>query len=115
MVAPPALASAKAPPPPRLPRDFDAKGRYIVRDLDVDVPFTWRGSGGNSQMIAGSEKDPIHFTNIISGGNLYTLTYKWPGIARRPCSNVGPLTLEALNTFLKSSRFVGTETLDDAK
>ena len=107
--------SAKAPPPPRLPRNFDAKGRYIVRDLDVDVPFTWRGTGGNSQMIAGGEQHPIHFTNIISDGYLYTLTYKWPGIARRPCSRVGPFTLGELNKFLESSRFVGAETLDDSK
>jgi hypothetical protein len=105
----------KAPPPPRLPRSFDAKGRYIVRDLDVDVPFTWRGKGGDSQMIAGGKQYPIYFTNIISGGYLYTLTYKWPGIARRPCSRVGPFTLGELNKFLESSRYVGAETLDDSK
>jgi hypothetical protein len=107
--------SAKAPAPPRLPRNFDGKGRYIVRDLDVDVPVTWRGTGGDSQMIAGGERYPIHFTNIISDGYLYTLTYKWPGIARRPCSRVGPFTLGELNKFLASSRYVGAETLDDAK
>ena len=107
--------SAKAPPPPRFPRDFDAKGRYIVRDLDVDVPFTWRGKGGDSQMIAGGEQYPIYFTNIISGGYLYTLTYKWPGITRRPCSRVGTFTLSDLNKFLESSRYVGAETLDDSK
>jgi hypothetical protein len=104
-----------APPPPRLPRNFSTKGRYIVRDLDVDVPFTWEGSGGDSQMIAGGEQYPIHFTNIISGGYLYTLTYKWPGIARRPCSRVGPFTLAELNAFLASSRYVGVETIEDSK
>lgn len=30
------------PPPPRLPRDFRGKGKWIVRDLDITVPFTWR-------------------------------------------------------------------------
>ncbi len=107
--------TAKTPAPPRLPRNFDAQGRYIVRDLGVDVPFTWRGAGGDSQMIAGGEQYPIHFTNIISGGYLYTLTYKWPDIARRPCSRVGPFTLGELNKFLASARYVGAETLDDAK
>lgn len=107
--------TAKTPPPPRLPRNFSAKGRYVVRDLGVDVPFTWEGSGGNSQMIAGGEQYPIHFTNVISDGHLYTLTYKWPGIARRPCSPVGPFTLAALNTFLASSRYVGVETIEDSK
>lgn len=108
-----AASAAKAPP--RFPKSFNAKGRYLVPDLDIDVPFTWRGKGGDSQMIAGSEDDPIHFTNVISGGNLYTLTYKWPDISRRPCSNVGPFSVDALNTFLESARFVGAETLDDSK
>jgi hypothetical protein len=108
-------ATAKSPAPPRLPRNFDGKGRYIVRDLDVDVPFTWQGKGGDSQMIAGGEQYPIHFTNVISGGYLYTLTYKWPGIARRPCSRVGPFTLAELNAFLASSRYVGLETIEDSK
>jgi hypothetical protein len=107
--------AAKSPRPPRLPRNFSTKGRYIVRDLDVDVPFTWEGSGGDSQMIAGGDQYPIHFTNVIAGGFLYTLTYKWPGIARRPCSRVGPFTLAELNTFLASSRYVGVETIEDSK
>ena len=29
-------------------------------------------------MIAGGPDDPIHFTNILFDGRLYTLTYKWP-------------------------------------
>ena len=105
-------SSVKAPPPPQLPANFVAKGRWIVRDLNIDVPFTWEGNAGNSQMIAGGEQYPIYFTNIISGGTLYTLTYKWPGIARRPCSRIGPFTLADLNNFLKNARFVGTETLE---
>jgi len=106
------VASAKAPPPPQFPKNFVGKGRYLVPDLGVDVPLTWEGNGGDSQMIAGGDTYPIYFTNIIAGGYLYTLTYKFPGIARRPCSRVGPFTLDALNTFLKSARYVGPETLD---
>ncbi|HEX5821654.1 MAG TPA: hypothetical protein VFY30_07795 [Solirubrobacterales bacterium] len=40
----------------------------------MNVPFTWRGSGGNSQMIAGGENYPIYFTNLIFGNSLYTIT-----------------------------------------
>ena len=29
------------PSPPKLPQNFRWKGRYIVPDLDVNVPFTW--------------------------------------------------------------------------
>jgi hypothetical protein len=50
----------------------------------VEVPFTWHGNDGNLQMIAGGESSPIHFTNLIYDGTLYTLTYKWPGVERRP-------------------------------
>ena len=110
-----AAPSAKTPPPPKFPKNFDAKGRYIVRDLDVDVPFTWTGKNGEYQMIAGGEQYPIYFTNVISGGNLYTLTYKWPDLARQPCSDVGPFSLADLNTFLASSRYVGPETLERSK
>ena len=46
----------------------------------MNVPFTWRGSGGNSQMIAGGENYPIYFTNLIFGNSLYTITYRWPGV-----------------------------------
>jgi len=105
-------AAAKQPSPPRFPRNFHGTGRYVVKDLGVEVPFTWTGRNGDSQMIAGDEKSEIHLTNIFSGGFLYTLTYKWPGIPRLPCSKVGPFTLEQLNTFLASSRFVGPEILD---
>ena len=115
VASPAAVRATKVPPPPKLPADFTGKGRYIVRDLDVDVPFTWEGTGGDSQMIAGGDQYPIYFTNIISGGYLYTLTYKWPGIARRPCSRVGPFTLADFNAFLATSRYVGAETLDDTK
>jgi hypothetical protein len=98
-----------------VPRDFRWSGRSIVPDLDAEVPFTWNGKDGNFQMIAGDEDSPIHFTNLIYEGNLYTLTYKWPGVPRNPCSNVGPFTLDDLNTGLESSRFVGAETLEDEK
>jgi len=103
------------PPPPKIPRNFRWTGRYIVPDLDAEVPFTWNGKDGNFQMTAGDEDSPIHFTNLIYDGNLYTLTYKWPGVPRNPCSNVGPFTLDDLNKGLESSRFVGAETLQDAK
>ncbi len=78
-------ASKKTPPPPRLPRNFHGKGRYVVADLDVGVPFTWVATDGDMQMTAGGKMQPIQFSNIISDGVLYTVTYTWPGIARRPC------------------------------
>jgi hypothetical protein len=104
--------ATKEPSPPRFPRNFHGTGRYVVKDLGVEVPFTWDGRDGDSQMIAGNEQSAIHFTNVISGGYLYTLTYKWPGIPRLPCSKVGPFTLEQLNAFLATSRFVGPEILE---
>jgi hypothetical protein len=111
-----ALAGAgTTPKPPELPDDFTWTGRYLVPDLDVDVPFTWTGKDGDTQMIAGSEDDPIHFTNVIAGGQLYTLTYKWPGIERRPCSPVGPFTVADLNKGLADARFVGPEILEQPK
>jgi hypothetical protein len=100
------------PPPPQLPRDFAWTGRYEVPDLGVEVPFTWHGNAGNMQMLAGGESYPIHFTNLIYDGLLYTLTYKWPDVERRPCSPIGPFTVHDLNVALKNSRFVGTETLE---
>lgn len=106
---------AATPPPPKIPRNFQWTGRYFVPDLDAEVPFTWNGKNGNFQMIAGNESSAIHFTNLIYNGNLYTLTYKWPGVPRNPCSNVGPFTLDDLNKGLESSRFVGAETLHDKK
>lgn len=53
------------PPAPRLPRDFRGRGRWIVRDLDITVPFTWEGKDGDSQMTAGGPQYPIWFTNLI--------------------------------------------------
>ena len=101
-----------SPKPPRLPRSFTWTGRYLVPDLDLDVPFRWHGDGGNIQMIAGGDDHPIHFTNLIYDGVLYTLTYKWPDIPRRPCSPIGPFTLQDLNEGLAKARFVGPETLE---
>jgi hypothetical protein len=70
----------------------------------VELPFSWHGNAGNMQMIAGGENHPIHFTNVVYDGVLYTLTYKWPGIERRPCSPIGPFTLDELNMALEGSR-----------
>ena len=78
----------------------------------MELPFSWHGNAGNLQMIAGGETHPIHFTNLVYDGVLYTLTYKWPGIERRPCSPIGPFTLDDLNMALERSRFVGAETLE---
>jgi hypothetical protein len=108
----PGAGASSTPPTPELPDDFTWTGRYLVPDLDLDVPFTWHGNGGDTQMIAGSDDDPIHFTNVISDGVLYTLTYKWPDIERRPCSPIGPFTVADLNQGLERARFVGKETLE---
>ncbi|KIF01406.1 hypothetical protein PL81_35780 [Streptomyces sp. RSD-27] len=99
------------PAPPRLPRDFRGKGRWIVRDLGITVPFTWEGRDGDSQMTAGGPQYPIWFTNLIHHGTLYTLTYKWPGLTEHPCSRIPGFDLESLNGLLAQSRFVGPETL----
>jgi hypothetical protein len=109
------VSATTAPDPPEVPKEFTWTGRYLVPDLDLDVPFTWHGDGENMQMTAGSEDDPIHFTNLIYDGVLYTLTYKWPDIPRRPCSPVGPFTVDDLNAGLAKARFVGPETLDRKK
>jgi hypothetical protein len=111
-------ATATPPPlPPQLPRDFQWEGRWIVRDLGVDVPFTWQGKDGDTQMIAGSEADPIHFTNLIYEGHLYTLTYKWPDtvppLPANDCVCLGRLTVDEFNLCLGSSRYVGAEILQD--
>lgn len=116
-----APSGATEPPlPPRLPRDFQWEGRYIVRDLGVDVPFTWHGRDGNLQMIAGgAPADPIHFTNVLFDGWLYTLTYRWPDTVEPPpdpkCVCLGRLTLDTLNACLATSRYVGTEILRDER
>jgi hypothetical protein len=102
------------PRPPLLPANFRGKGRYIVRDLGVDVPFTWQGSNGNSQMIAGGPQYPIWFTNLIYRSTLYTVTFKWPNIPlnpRRRCDRVGSFSRRNLNDALRTARFVGPEIL----
>ena len=107
--------SAADAAPPQLPADFTWTGRYIVPDLDLEVPFTWTGDGGDLQMVAGGPDEPIHFTNIIADGALYTLTYTWPDIPRLPCTPVGPLTIDDVNAGLAAASFVGAETLDDVE
>ncbi|MFI6263368.1 hypothetical protein [Micromonospora sp. NPDC051006] len=102
------------PRPPLLPADFRGTGRYIVRDLGIDVPFTWQGRNGDSQMIAGGPEHPIWFTNLIYRNTLYTLTYKWPNIPLdppRPCDRVGFFNRQMFNDLLKTARFVGPEIL----
>jgi hypothetical protein len=109
------LDATEPPLPPQLPRDSQWEGRWIVRDLGVDVPFTWQGKDGNVQMIAGGEEYPIHFTNLIYNDQLYTLTYKWPDtvppLPDDDCICIGRLTLDELNLCLDSSRYVGAEIL----
>ncbi|MFB6812416.1 hypothetical protein [Streptomyces sp. NPDC056387] len=105
------LQGSPTPPPPRLPRDFRGKGTWIVRDLDITVPFTWEGRDGDSQMTAGGPQYPIWFTNLIYHDTLYTLTYKWPGLTEHPCSAIPGFNLEALNEVFETARFVGPETL----
>lgn len=117
------------PSPPQLPRNFRWEGRYVVSDLidpetgqmGINVPFTWHGNDGNIQMIAGSEKHPIYFTNLIYNNHLYTYTYKWPGLQPEflpplePCKPLIEFSLEDLNAFLATSRFVGPVILEDNK
>jgi hypothetical protein len=107
-------ARPATPPHPRLPANFQGKGRYIVSDLGVNVPFTWNGSRGNSQMIAGGPRYRIWFTNLIYRNALYTVTCKWPNIPlnpRRRCDKVGAFSLRDLNNALRTARFVGAEIL----
>ncbi|MER5404328.1 hypothetical protein [Streptomyces sp. NPDC002769] len=99
------------PRPPRLPRDFRGKGKWVVRDLGITVPFTWEGRDGDSQMIAGGPQYPIWFTNLIHHGTLYTLTYKWPGLTEHPCSQIPGFDLDQLNQAFRGARFVGREIL----
>lgn len=108
-----ASASVTDPSPPQLSDDFTWSGRYIVPDLNVEVPFTWHAADGDFQMIAGGEDQPIHFTNLVHDGFLYTLTYEWPDIPRMPCSPVGPFTMDELNVGLAEASFVGAEVLED--
>jgi hypothetical protein len=109
--------ATEPPPPPQLPRDFQWEGRWIVRDLGIDVPLTWQGRDGNTQMIAGGAEDAIHFTNLIFDDHLYTLTYKWPNtvppLPSNDCVCLGRLTVDDLNLCLSSSRYVGAEILQE--
>lgn len=104
-----------SPPKPQIPQNFQWEGRWIVKDLDIDVPFTWYGKDGNIQMIAGGMDYPIHFTNLIYNNQLYTLTYKWPDVIPplpdNDCVCIGQLPLEELNSCIANSRFVGAEIL----
>ena len=99
------------PPRPRIPETFSWSGRYAVPDLGIEVPFVWYGNDGDFQMIAGGDGDPVHFTNIIRSGELYTLTYAWPEVPRMPCSHVGSFTLAELNAGFATASFAGEETL----
>ena len=112
------LDATGPPPTPQLPRDFQWEGRWIVSDLGVNVAFTWQGKDGNVQMIAGSEGEAIHFTNLIYDGFLYTLTYKWPDVVppnTPECLCLGQFTLDELNLCLDSSRYVGAEILEETE
>ena len=88
--------NAGQPPYPELPENFAGSGRYIVRDIDADVPFTWHGKDGDWQMIAGGKDEKIHFTNLYYKGYLYTYTYKWPDLPpallppKEPCKPIDP-------------------------
>lgn len=100
-----------SPQPPQIPDDFSWSGRYVVPDLDIETPFHWFGADGDFQMIAGGADEPIHFSNLIVDGQLYTVTYTWPGVPRMPCSHVGAFTLSELNEGFAEASFVGAETL----
>lgn len=109
----PTVAVPREPAPPRLVDDFAWTGRYIVPDLDVEVPFTWTARDGDFQMTAGDDGQPIHFTNVVADGFLYTLTYTWPEIPRMPCSPVGEFSIDDLNKGLADAAYVGAEVLED--
>jgi hypothetical protein len=109
--------SSSNPRPPYLPENFSAKGRYLVPDLGIDVPFAFRGSNDNVTMIAGGQDYPIWFMNIIYGKpgqakKLYTVTYRWPGVVQNvPCGAIGNIGRGSLNRWLARSSFVGREIL----
>lgn len=112
----------KEPPPPQLPKRFRWTGRYVVSDLidprtgkrGITVPFVWWGDNGSTQMIAGGPKDPIYFTNFIYKNKLYTHTWIWPDLDFfPPISPVGDLTMDDLNKFFATSRFVGRVILQE--
>lgn len=100
------------PPPPRLPRDFSGRGRYIVRDLGLEVSFTWTGRDGDMQMVAGGPGQPIYFTNVIKDHYLYTKTYTWPGLSVHTCDRVGRLDRAWFNESFRTARYVGPVTLE---
>lgn len=100
------------PPPPRLPRNFSGKGRYIVRDLGLEVSFTWTGRDGDMQMVAGGPGQPIYFTNVIKDHYLYTKTYTWPGLSVHTCERVGRLDRAWFNESFRTARYVGPVTLE---
>lgn len=107
-------SASKTPDPPRLPGNFNGKGRYFVPDLGVDVPFKFRGNKGDIKMVAGGRNFPIWFMNIIYDGSLYTVTYRWPGlVSPDPCGNpaIANFSRRSLNGLLARSRFVGKEIL----
>jgi hypothetical protein len=100
------------PRPPHLPRNFRGQGVWIVRDMGITVPFSWRGRDGNFRMVAGGPDDPIWFTNLIWHNTAYTLTYRWPNVTDHRCHRVeGFFNLHLLNQAFKTGRFVGRETL----
>lgn len=99
-------------PRPRLPSDFRGSGRYLVPVYGFNVPFVWRGGGGNSEMIAGGDAYPIYFINLIYGGSLYTITYRWPGVNDHPCSRIPGFTLDTLNQIFAGAAYVGPEVLN---
>ena len=104
-----------SPPKPQFPENFKWEGRWIVKDLGIDVSFSWHGNNGDLQMTAGGEDETIHFTNLIYDGYLYTYTLKWPGVIPPleddNCLCLGKLTREVLNECLTNSRYVGAEVL----
>jgi len=109
---PAAVSRGPQPPhPPRIPADFDGRGRWIVRSLGVNVPFRWSGNDGDSIMVAGGRNQPIWFKNIIYDNVLYTYTLKWPNLTQHPCDRVGFFNRHILNNAMKGARFVGREIL----
>lgn len=115
------------PAPPRLPKKFRWTGRYVVSDLidprtgrlGITVPFVWWGENGNTQMTAGRPGDPIFFTNFIFAGYLFTYTFAWPQLQprflppRAPLVPVGRFSMDDLNAFFATSRFVGKAILQE--
>ncbi len=123
ILAPGALAArASSPEPPRIPKSFTAKGRYLVPDLGINVPFRYFGSRGNSKMVAGGRNHPIWFMNAIHGRpgepkQLYTVTFRWPGVVQAvPCGAIpGSFSRRTMNAWLARASFVGRETIGGRK